>query len=91
MSASRYSLSPRQPGSTPMAFWALILGIVSFTCFGPLASIPAIVLGHLALSKIKRIGMSGQGLARAGLLLGYANLALCLLITYHFWSAHHAG
>ncbi len=57
-----------------MAIASLVLGIFLFF---PL-SIPAIVLGHIALSQIKqsagRIG--GRGLAIAGLVLGYLGISL---------------
>ena len=54
---------------------SLILGVLScgLSC---LTSIPAVILGHVALSKIKKSGglLSGRGLAIAGLIFGYLNL-----------------
>jgi len=38
--------------------------------------IAAIVLGHLAISQIRRTGEQGRGLAVAGLVLGYGTTAL---------------
>ena len=57
-----------------LAIASLVLGIFLFF---PL-SIPAIVLGHIALSQIKKsAGMiGGRGLAIAGLVLGYLGIAL---------------
>jgi type IV pilus assembly protein PilA len=57
-----------------MAIASLILGIFLFF---PL-SIPAIVLGHIALSQIKKSAgrIGGGGLATAGLVLGYLGIAL---------------
>lgn len=61
------------------------MAIVSICCAagqllaGPLTTIPAIVCGHIARSQIRRTGEEGGGLALAGLLIGYAGLALVLL------------
>lgn len=44
--------------------------------FGPLATIPAIVFGHMARSQIKRTGEQGAGLALAGLILGWGAVIL---------------
>ena len=52
---------------------SLVLGILSLLCFGFLAGIPAIICGHMGRSKIKqsRGTLSGDGMALAGLILGY--------------------
>jgi len=57
-----------------LAIASLVLGIFLFF---PL-SIPAIILGHIALSQIKKSagGIGGRGLAIAGLVLGYLGIAL---------------
>lgn len=57
-----------------LAIASLVLGIFLFF---PL-SIPAIVLGHIALSQIKKSAgrIGGRGLAIAGLVLGYLGIAL---------------
>jgi hypothetical protein len=58
------------------------LAIVSLTCgvgqmfFWLLATIPAIVCGHVARSQIRKTGEDGAGLALAGLILGYIGLAI---------------
>jgi hypothetical protein len=41
-----------------------------------IASIAAIITGHIARSQIKRSGEQGAGMALAGLILGYVGLAL---------------
>jgi DUF1707 SHOCT-like domain/Domain of unknown function (DUF4190) len=62
------------------------LAIVSLACgigqfaFGPLATIPAIVCGHVARSQIKRTGEQGAGLALAGLILGWAAVLLGIVL-----------
>jgi len=54
-----------------LAIWALVCGCLSLF-LSLLASIPAIILGHMGLNQIKRNpGMQGRGMALAGLILGY--------------------
>ena len=50
-------------------------------CLGPITGIPSVIFGHIAKSAIKRSGgaLTGNGLATAGLILGYAHLALAFL------------
>lgn len=60
------------PPTNTLAIIALILGF--------LLPIGGIICGHIALGQIKRTGESGQGLAKAGLILGYVFTALTLLI-----------
>jgi hypothetical protein len=61
-----------------LAIASLACGIAQFA-FGPLPTIPAIVLGHMARHQIKRTGEQGAGMALAGLLLGWAAVAIGLL------------
>ena len=62
------------------------MAIASFACglgqfvFGPLATIPAIVFGHMARSQIRRTGEQGAGLALAGLVLGWGAVILGIII-----------
>ena len=58
-----------------LALASLACGLAQFA-FGPLATIPAIVCGHMARSQIKRTGEQGSGLALAGLILGWAAVIL---------------
>ena len=75
---------PMQPQqlSSGLAIASLILGCLSFVCFGPLCSIPAIITGHIAGSRARNepYRYGGQGLATAGLVLGYVNMVIFLLI-----------
>src|SRR5512146_652881 len=52
------------------AIASLACGLGQFV-FGPLGTIPAIVFGHMAMSRIRRTGEQGAGLAIAGLALGW--------------------
>ena len=74
--------SPGQPKTSGLAIWSLVLGILSLFCFSVLAGIPAVICGHMALSRIKRsVGfLQGNGLAIGGLVTGYLSIALIPLI-----------
>jgi DUF1707 SHOCT-like domain/Domain of unknown function (DUF4190) len=59
------------------AIASLACGLGQFM-FGPLATIPAIVFGHMARSQIRRTGEQGAGLALAGLILGWGAVILAI-------------
>ncbi len=61
---------------------SLILGILSITMFLFLAGIPAIILGHMSRNNIhKSMGkLKGEGIALAGLIMGYISLLAIPLI-----------
>jgi hypothetical protein len=63
-----------------LAIASLACGLAQFA-FGPLATIPAIVLGHVARSQIRRTGEQGAGLAFAGLVLGWGAVILGIVLT----------
>ena len=63
-------MAPKPPTST-LAIVSLILGII--------VAPAGIITGHMALSKIKRTGEGGRGLALAGTIIGYVGTALGLL------------
>jgi len=62
-----------------LAIAALVCGIGQ-VLIGILAGIPAIILGHMARSRIRQTGEQGAGMALAGLILGYIGLALTILV-----------
>jgi Tfp pilus assembly protein PilE len=64
------------------AIGSLVCGIASVTIFSVLAGIPAIILGHISRSDIRKSGgrLKGEGLALAGLIMGYISLAIIPLI-----------
>jgi Domain of unknown function (DUF4190)/GYF domain 2 len=80
------ALSAPPPGSTDaprkgLAVTSLVLGILSFlTCI--LTGIPAIICGHIALSRARRepAQYGGPGMALAGLILGYVSLVMLPLV-----------
>jgi hypothetical protein len=61
-----------------MAVAALACGIGEFFTMG--LAIPAIVLGHLARRQVRQTGQRGDGMALAGLTLGWAGIGLIVAI-----------
>lgn len=68
--------------ATPLARWSLILSILGFFIIGPFGLIPAVICGHLANSRIKNSSgsISGAGLAKNGLVIGYMGIILQLIV-----------
>jgi len=68
-------MEPRTDGK---AIGSLVCGILSITCLWILTGIPAIILGHMSRSSIRNsMGrLKGEGMALAGLVLGYISVAL---------------
>jgi hypothetical protein len=65
-----------------MAIASLVLGICSIVlCLGPLAGIPAVIMGHKANSDIRKSGglLGGTGMAAAGLVTGYFSLMIFMV------------
>jgi hypothetical protein len=66
------------PRTSQLAIWALVCGVAEFIC--GITFIPAIILGHLALSETKKNPtLQGRGMAWAGLILGYLYILLIVL------------
>jgi hypothetical protein len=76
---SAYMHTDARPGNGPtsgMAITSLVLGLSTlFFCL--LTGIPAIIFGHIARGEIRRSRgqVSGDGIALAGLVLGYTSVA----------------
>ena len=70
---------PAGRGTNGMAVAAMICGIAQFFGFWLLGTIPAVVLGHIARRQIRQTGEQGDGMALAGLILGYVGLALSVI------------
>jgi hypothetical protein len=68
------------PRTSGMAIASLICGICALACYG-LPGIAAVILGHLARGQIKREPerYGGNGIATAGLILGYCWCALIFI------------
>ena len=73
-----WTLPARTGRTDPLAIAALVCGVIQFCGVFP-AGIFAIVFGHKARRRIRETGEDGDGLALAGLILGYISLALFLI------------
>jgi type IV pilus assembly protein PilA len=65
------------------AIASLVLGIASlFLCLSIIAGIPAIILGHMSRTNIRRsMGrLKGDGMALAGLIMGYISIPWILIV-----------
>ena len=69
---------PAPVRTNPLAVAALICGVAEFLTLG-LTALPAVVLGHMARSQIRRSGEAGSGLALTGLILGWLSIVLWVL------------
>jgi len=63
-----------------LAIVSLVAGVACYFILPVIGAVVAIITGHMARGQIRRTGESGNGLAVAGLILGYAHLLLGLLI-----------
>lgn len=79
------SYRPAAPTS-PLAVVSLIFGILGWTLLPFIGAIVAIVCGHLARGEIRRSHVDnrpeGDGMAVAGLVLGYSQLILIVLAIF---------
>ncbi len=64
------------------AITSLIFGIITWVGLPIIGALIAVICGHIARGEIRRMPpgtIEGDGMAIAGLILGYVQLALCLL------------
>ncbi|MBP1475856.1 DUF4190 domain-containing protein [Frateuria sp. MAH-13] len=73
---------PAHRSTSATAVVSLVFGVLTWFLLPVIGAVVAIVCGHLARSEIRRSqqGMEGDGLAIAGLVLGYAQLVLGVLL-----------
>lgn len=96
---------PSQPGEMPLplmmppatsglAVASLVLGILGVVSCFLLFGIPAVICGHMALSRIRvsPVAVSGRGMAITGLVCGYISLLIGivpLIMIFGIFSAPH--
>jgi hypothetical protein len=70
------------PQMDNQAFFSMLLGFFSFVFVFLLASVPAVILGHKALKRLNSQvnPLKGKTMAIMGLILGYTNIAVFLVI-----------
>ena len=70
-------------GTSGLSVASMVLGILSVLafCVSPLFALPAVICGHLGRASVRRAGgaLRGEGMAVAGMILGYAGLALFVI------------
>jgi len=72
------------PTTDGFAIASLVLSILSIF-LGPLGCVPGIICGHIARARIRRNpNLGGDGLALAGLIVGYLFLALIVVMVVFF-------
>lgn len=83
MSNNPYQNPPRanfqQDLPQGMAIAALVTGILSLTLCGLFTAIPAIICGHIGVKQADNGEASGRSMAMAGMIMGYASLAITVL------------
>jgi hypothetical protein len=81
MSEPVLATPPAQVMTSSLAVWSLVLGIVSLVACGFLTAVPAVICGHMARSRIRLEpqALSGDGMAIAGLVMGYVCVGLSIL------------
>ncbi len=69
-----------------LAIVSLITGILGWSIFPFIGSIVAVITGHLAKKEIRESGgmMGGDGMALAGLILGYTAIGIGILCIIAF-------
>ena len=74
---------PMPPKTSGMAIASLVLSLVGFFWILPvIGSVLGVIFGHMALGEIKRSGgvVEGQGLAIAGLVIGYVGVGILVIL-----------
>ena len=75
-----------------LAIAALVLGILTFVCLGPIAGILAIVFGFLGMKKANEMGGTGKGMSIAGIVLGIVGtIASILFLIFVVFAADQAS
>jgi len=70
------------PPKTGLSITSLVLGILSMVACSIFTGIPAIITGHLARGRAKKEPgvYGGEGLALAGLIMGYVSIAMTVVM-----------
>ena len=78
---SDYYESPQTVPNSSMAILSLVAGILGLTMFPVIGSIVALITGSMAKREINESGgtLGGEGLAQAGIILGWIGVAVSVL------------
>ena len=74
-------VAPIAKNDSTLAIVSLVTGIIGWTIIPFIGSIVAVITGHLAKKEIRDSGgtLGGDGMALAGLILGYTMIGLFIL------------
>ena len=79
---------PQRSTTSSMAIVSLVFGILAWFMLPFVGALVAVICGHLARGEIRRAPidqrMEGDGMAVAGLVLGYVQLTLSVLVVIFF-------
>ena len=73
--AGQYAYGAGNTTKNSLGTWALVLGILGFVCCGPLASIPAILVGQNSKRAAEQGLATNGNLGNIGMILGWVGLA----------------
>jgi hypothetical protein len=62
-----------------VAIAALVFGILTFVCLGPIAGVLAVIFGVIGLKKASEMGGTGRGMSIAGIVLGIVGTIISIL------------
>lgn len=78
--ASSYSYAQSAPTQTEgLAIASLVVSLATLAFTGGVFSFVGAILGHIALSNMKKNGKGGRGMAIAGIAIGWAVTALWII------------
>ncbi len=77
-SESSLQVSPAIKPNSTLAIASLVLGILGWLALPGIGGLIAVVTGHMAKSEIRQSNgqLAGDGMATAGLILGYTSIVL---------------
>lgn len=70
---------PASAKTNVLAVVSMVSSLAAFVVLPLVASIAGAIMGHIALGQIKRTGEKGRGMALAGVIVGWAGLALSII------------
>ncbi len=79
-----YYAGPMPQSTNGMAIASLVCSISGFILFPFIGAVLGVIFGHIALKQIKASQEQGHGMAVAGLVMGYIQIALWVLFILFF-------
>lgn len=75
-------------GNNPLAIASLVVSIVGvIACCSVVISVVGVVLGFIGMNQIKASGQRGEGLAKAGIIIGIVGVAIGII----YWILYVVG